>query len=156
MSFVDSLGASMSNGKKCFAIPNPSHWPSHITLYQGLFLASQAAIGCPYILRTFYTVTLEQVWIIPDIRCSRLMLFPATAMCGHLGVSTMEFSLLCRSLTMTKSANHGRPKHVSQRTSRSCVLMQWMVVDGRDRWPTRSHCHLRLQWPMGSWNSSNV
>ena len=49
-----------------------------------------------------------------------------------------------------------RPKHVGQPTSHPCVLMQRMVLDRRDRWPTRSHSPLSAQRSTGACNASNA
>ena len=95
----------------------------------------------------FYCRRSKQARIIPSFRRSHLILFPATAMSRHLGVSTMEVNLLCRSLTMFKLA--------TQPASHPCVRMQWMVVERRDHWPTRSHSPLSAQRSTGTCNSSN-
>ena len=49
---------------------------------QGLFLASQATTGRPYI-QTLFTVTSIQVWIVSAFRCSHLMLKHSTDISGY-------------------------------------------------------------------------
>jgi len=52
-----------------------------------------------------------------------------------------QVSQQCDVQSMSPSAPHARE------------LMHWMVVDSRDRWPTRSHCHVSVQRSTGSCNS---
>ena len=49
-----------------------------------------------------------------------------------------------------------RLKHVTQSAPHPSVLMQRMVVDRRDRWPTRSHSPLSAQRSTEGCNASNV
>ena len=49
-----------------------------------------------------------------------------------------------------------RLKHVTQPAPHPCVLMQRMVVDRRDRWPTKSHFPLSAQRSTEACNASNV
>ena len=90
--FADSLDGSMNDAKECFAIPNLFFRSfTHYLVLRSLFNIYKASIP--------FDVTPVQVLIIPDFRLSSDA-FPATAMYKHPGVSTVEVSLLCPSLTM--------------------------------------------------------
>ena len=124
-------------------------------LIQPLSSIKCTVTGHPYLLKSFFTVTPKQVWIISTFRRSHLMLLPAKTMYASWGTegtsqpsmplaNNVQVGRLCDVQSMSPSEPH------------TCVLMQWMVLESRDRWPTRSQCRLSVQRSTGSYNSSNV